>query len=1004
MTEDNMNKKPKATLIKHKKGSENSHKAAAEDTNIQNQSHVVEKKKVVVVKKKKVVVKRPVSHHQEDKPVAKEQPKEETKTTVPSRPQADRPPQQKSAPQSGTPTAPPRPSANTSEQPRTQAQQPQSNDRYRGRDQQGTEQRRPYNNNQNRTGGYNQERTGGYNQNRPAAGGTGQERTGGYNQNRTGGYNNNRQGGYNQERTGGYNQNRPAAGGTGQERTGGYNQNRTGGYNQNRPAGGNTGDRTGGYNQNRTGGYNQDRTGGYNQNRTGSYNQNRPAGGNTGDRPGGYNQNRPAGGNTGDRPGGYNQNRTGGYNQNRTGGYNQNRTGGYNQNRPAGSGNTQNRPGGRPPYNSQRPGQRPGGNAGGSRKPFNSTSPSIDDGKKTIKKVFKTKSKKNYQKNRKFENREKDFQIKKKTVIRANPVPKKIDIMEVITVSELAKKMNLKASELIAKLMQMGMMVTINQQIDAETATIIASEYECVVNIVSLYDETVIETAKDVESELKARPPIVTVMGHVDHGKTKLLDAIRETNVVDGEFGGITQHIGAYTVATDHGDVVFLDTPGHSAFTLMRARGAQVTDIVILVVAANDGVMPQTVEAIDHAKEAGVPIIVAVNKIDLPESNIDRVKQQLSEYELLPEDWGGSTLFCEISALKKEGIDELVESILLQSEMLELTATYDCKAEGRIIESKVDHGRGIVSTVIIQRGTLKIGDPFIAGVYPGKVRAMFNDKGQKIDIATPATPVEILGFTGIPSAGAPFQGTDNDRQARQVGAKRQELERLGEAQNVKKITLDNLFDSIQDGEVQELKVVIKGDVHGSVEALQSSLEKLSTKDIRLHVIHASAGAIIENDINLAVASNAIVIGFNVRPTPKAQLLADREKIDIRKYNIIYDVVDDIKLAMEGMLSPELKEEVIGQVEVRETFKVPKIGLIAGCYVLDGKVKRNATANIIRDGIKIYTGKVTSLRRFKDDAKEVAAGYECGMGLENYQDLKVGDIFEIIEIVEVAKKL
>jgi translation initiation factor IF-2 len=666
------------------------------------------------------------------------------------------------------------------------------------------------------------------------------------------------------------------------------------------------------------------------------------------------------------------------------------RSGGQQAPRSGGPGRFDNR-GPRPSGPPRRPGPAP-------------TTPAPENQKSSSKKVFKAKNKKkDYQKKRESI-KERDFQIKKKQVKRANPVPKKIDIMEVLTVSELAKKMNLKANELIGKLMGMGMMVTINQQIDAETAEIIASEYDCKVNIVSLYDETVIETESDEDANMKPRPPIVTVMGHVDHGKTKLLDAIRETNVVDDEFGGITQHIGAYKVATGHGEVVFLDTPGHSAFTLMRARGAQVTDIVILVVAANDGVMPQTKEAIAHAKEAGVPIIVAVNKIDLPEANVDRVKQQLSEYELLPEDWGGSTMFCEISALKREGIEELMDSILLQAEMLELKANYEARAEGRVIESKVEQGRGIVSSVIIQKGTLRVGDPFVAGVYPGKVRAMFDDKGQKLEEATPGTPVEILGFTGIPSAGAPFQETESDRQARQVGSKRQELERQGDAQNVKKVTLDNLFDSIQDGAVQELKVIIKGDVHGSVEALQSALEKLSTGEIRLSVIHASAGAIIENDINLAIASNAIVIGFNVRPTPKALELAEREKIDIRKYNIIYDVVDDIRDAMEGMLTPDLKEEVIGKVEVRDTFKVPKIGLIAGSYVLEGKIRRNAQAHIIRDNTEIYTGKVTSLKRFKDDAKEVAAGYECGVGIDNYQDVKVGDIIEVFQVVEVAKKL
>lgn len=629
----------------------------------------------------------------------------------------------------------------------------------------------------------------------------------------------------------------------------------------------------------------------------------------------------------------------------------------------------------------------------------------IQENQKTVKKVFKPKNKRQRDFQKKREGLiEKDFQIKKKTINKTNPIPKKIDMMEVITVSELAKKMNLKASELIGKLMNMGMMVTINQQIDSETAQILASEYGCEVNVVSLYEETLIKTEDDANAELKHRPPIVTVMGHVDHGKTKLLDAIRETDVVSDEFGGITQHIGAYKVQYNDNDIVFLDTPGHSAFTLMRARGAQVTDIVILVVAANDGVMLQTKEAIDHAKEAGVPIIVAINKIDLPEANPERVKQQLSEYDLLPEDWGGSTLYCEISALKRLGIDELLDMILLQAEMLELDANYECRAEGKIIESKVDHGRGIVSTVIIQRGTLKVGDSFIAGVYSGKVRALFNDKGQKIDEATPSTPVEILGFTGIPNAGAPFQVTETEKIARQIGAKRQELERQGVANNVKKVTLDNLFDSIQEGEIQELKVIIKGDVHGSVEALQTSLEKLSTSEVRLAAIRASAGAIIEDDINLASASNAIIIGFNVRPTPKAKLLADREKIDIRKYNIIYDAVDDMKLAMEGLLAPDIKEEIIGKVEVRETFKVPKIGLIAGCFVLEGKVQRNASIHVIRDSVEQYTGKVTSLKRFKDDAREVLEGFECGLSVDSYQDIKVGDILEVFQIIEIAKKL
>ncbi len=621
------------------------------------------------------------------------------------------------------------------------------------------------------------------------------------------------------------------------------------------------------------------------------------------------------------------------------------------------------------------------------------------------KKFFKTKKKPGAgRRTAQEEHTEKLLQQKKKSVQRANPVPKEISIMEVITVSELARKMNLKASELISKLMSMGMMVTINQQIDAETAGILADEYGCKVHVVSLYDETVIETEEDREEDLKARPPIVTVMGHVDHGKTKLLDAIRTANVVDSEFGGITQHIGAYVVDLPQGRIVFLDTPGHEAFTTMRARGAQVTDIVVLVVAADDGVMPQTVEAINHAKEAKVPIIVAVNKIDLPDANPDRVKQQLSDHGLMPEGWGGSTLYNDISALKRQGIKELLDTILLQAEILELKANYNCRAEGKIIESKIDFGRGIVATVLIERGTLRVGDPYVAGVYPGKVRAMFNDKGEKVEEATPSIPVEILGFSGIPDAGDPFQVTETEKEARQIGAKRQELRKTEEAQNVKKITLDNFYDQMKEGEVQELKVIIKGDVHGSVEALQNALERLSTDEIRLNVIQALAGAINEGDVRLASASNAIIVGFNVRPTPSTQALADQEKVEIRKYNIIYDVLDDIKKAMEGLLSPELKEQTLGTAEVREVFKVPKIGQVAGCLVTGGKMRRGALTRVIRDGVEVYSGKIGSLKRFKDDVREVDSGFECGIGIDSFNDIKVGDVLEAYEVVELAKKL
>ena len=565
--------------------------------------------------------------------------------------------------------------------------------------------------------------------------------------------------------------------------------------------------------------------------------------------------------------------------------------------------------------------------------------------------------------------------------------------------------MNLKASEIIAKLMSMGMMVSITQSIDSDTATLLASEYNCDVKVVSLYEETVIATEKDNEADMAPRPPVVTIMGHVDHGKTKTLDAIRSTNVVATEFGGITQHIGAYMVETPKGRITFLDTPGHEAFTMMRARGAKVTDIVVLVVAADDGVMPQTVEAINHAKDAGVPIVVAVNKIDKPEANPDRVMTQLSEMGLMPEEWGGQTQFVKISALKKEGLDELLDAILLQAEILELKANWKCRAEGKVIESRIDHGRGVVATIIVERGTLRTGDPYVAGIYSGRVRAIFNDLGQKIDEATPSMPVEILGLEAMPNAGDPFQVTDTERTARDVSLKRQELKRFEDAKNIKKVTLDNLYDTIDEGGVMELKVIVKADLQGSAEALKESLEKLSTRDIRLVVIHSSAGAINESDVMLAAAdSNAIIIGFNVRPTPKAKILADQEKVDIRKYNIIYKAVEEITLAMEGMLKPDVKEEVIGMLEVRDTFKVPKVGLIAGSYVTQGLIKRTSSVNVIRDGIVIYTGKVSSLKRFKDDAKEVAAGFECGVGIDQWHDIKVGDQLEVFEYTEVARKL
>ena len=599
---------------------------------------------------------------------------------------------------------------------------------------------------------------------------------------------------------------------------------------------------------------------------------------------------------------------------------------------------------------------------------------------------------------------EKELQLKKKAEARAIAIPKSIDIMENISVSDLAKKMNIKPAELIAKLMALGVMATINQKIDAETATILASEYNCEVKIVSLYDETVIEKAAENPDDLRHRAPIVTVMGHVDHGKTKLLDAIRKTDVVSSEYGGITQHIGAYQVETGRGKITFLDTPGHAAFTKMRARGSQVTDIVVLVVSAVEGVMPQTKEAIDHAKAAEVPIIVAVNKIDLPESNPDRVKTQLSELALIPEEWGGTTQFCEVSALQKKGIPELLDAILLQAEILELQASYTCLAEAKIIESRIDQGRGIVATIIVGKGTLRIGDSFVAGIYPGKVRAMFDDKGKRVEEAGPSTPVEVLGFEGLPNAGDPFEVVDEEKYARAISDKRQELKKYEEGKNVKKVTLDNLYETISAGEVQELKVIIKGDVQGSVEALKGMLEKLSTKEIRLNVIRAAAGAISDDDVMMASASDAIIIGFNVRPIASAKMLADREKVDIRKYNIIYRAQEDIQKAMEGLLSPELKEQEIGKAEVRNIFRVPKVGIVAGCYMLEGAVRRHCQVRVIREAIEIFQGKISSLKRFKDDAREVVAGYECGIGIENCNDLREGDLLEIYETVEVARSL
>ncbi len=604
--------------------------------------------------------------------------------------------------------------------------------------------------------------------------------------------------------------------------------------------------------------------------------------------------------------------------------------------------------------------------------------------------------------------KEKEFKLKKKKPkeVKFN-IPESIEITETISVSDLAKKMNIKSSVLISKFMSMGELVTVNQIIDSDTAQLIADEFNCKAKVISLYDETLIEEEKDDEEDLKPRSPIVTVMGHVDHGKTKLLDASRSTNKIASEFGGITQHIGAYKVkVNDDQEIVFLDTPGHEAFTSMRMRGTEVTDIVVLVVAADDGVMPQTLEAVNHAKSAEVPIIVAINKIDSPGSNPDRVKTQLSELNLVPDTWGGDTFMVEISALKHLNIDQLLDTILFVAEDKDLKANPNKMASGTVIESKIDPGRGPVATVIIQTGTLKIGSHFVAGVYKGKVRAMFDDKGKAIKEAPPSTPVEVLGIDGVPEAGDPFQAVEEERMARQVSSKRQEYKRHEAAKNVSHVTLDTLFGAIEDGQVKELNLIVKGDVQGSVEALKEYFEKLSdlNKEIRVVVVHAATGGINESDVLLASASSAIIIGFNVRANMKAAELASKEEIEIRRYTVIYDAVEDVKAAMEGMLSPVQKEEVIGQLEIRDTFKISKLGTIAGCHVTNGYITKKSKVRIIRNDVVIYTGEISSLKRFKDDVMEVKEGFECGLSIAKFNDIKVGDHIEAFVIKEVARKL
>lgn len=593
--------------------------------------------------------------------------------------------------------------------------------------------------------------------------------------------------------------------------------------------------------------------------------------------------------------------------------------------------------------------------------------------------------------------------MKKTEITVPKAIKRRIRIGEAVTVGDLAKKMGVKANEVINKLMRMGLMATINQSIDFDAASLIATEFDYQVEPVGMeYDESMFKVESAAEN-LKPRAPVVTIMGHVDHGKTSLLDAIRKTRVTEGEAGGITQAIGAYHVNLKGREIVFLDTPGHEAFTAMRARGAQVTDIVVLVVAADDGVMDQTVEAINHSKVAGVPIIVAINKIDKPEADPGRIKQALTEYSLIPEEWGGDTIFCEVSAKQKIGIEELLELILLQADILELKADPDRPARGVVIEARLDRGRGPVATVLIQEGTLHEGDAFVSKTEYGRVRAMNDDQGRRIRVAGPATPVEVIGFSRVPQASAEFNAVEDEKKARSIGEYWLRKERERELSATSKITLEQLYEKMKEG-VKELNVILRADVQGSLEALADALTKLSTDDIKLKVIHGSTGAITETDVMLASASNAIIIGFNVRPDARVTELAEAEGVDIKLYDIIYNVIADVRAAMEGLLEPEYREMVIGRAEVRDLFRVPKVGTVAGSFVTDGKMVRKSNAKLVRDGVIVFDGKIASLRRFKDDVKEVLAGFECGIGIEGFNDLRVGDLIEAYVNEKVERKL
>jgi translation initiation factor IF-2 len=619
------------------------------------------------------------------------------------------------------------------------------------------------------------------------------------------------------------------------------------------------------------------------------------------------------------------------------------------------------------------------------------------------KKIFNNKKNKNKNKKQKPQQAQAPQQEMQKK--KEKELPKKITFEGSLTVAELAKKLGKEPSEIIKKLFMLGVMATINQELDKDAIELICSDYGVEVEEKVTIDETDFESIEIVDDpeDLVERPPVVTIMGHVDHGKTTLLDSIRHTKVTEQEAGGITQHIGAYQVVVNGKKITFLDTPGHEAFTTMRARGAQVTDIVVLVVAADDGVMPQTVEAINHAKAANVPIIVAVNKIDKPTANPERVMQELMEYNLIPEEWGGDTIYCKLSALTGEGIDHLLEMILLVSEMEELKANPNRRATGTVIEAKLDKGRGPVATLLVQSGTLRVGDPIVVGCTYGRVRAMTNDVGRRVKEAGPSMPVEITGLNEVPQAGDRFMVFEDEKKARQIGEARAQKQLMQQRTMKTRVSLDDLFEQIKQGEMKELNLIVKADVQGSVEALVAALQKIDVEGVRVKIIHTGVGAITESDIILASASNAIVIGFNVRPDANAKRVAESEKVDIRLHRIIYKVIEEIEAAMKGMLDPEYEEKVIGQAEVRQTFKVSKVGTIAGCYVTEGKITRDSSVRLIRQGVVIYEGQVDTLKRFKDDVKEVMQGYECGLTIKNFNDIKEGDIIEAYIMQEVERK-